>query len=70
MALRGGDPGHELKFLTPPSPAPFSPHAVFWGGGTVALATSADNFHVLKCKVSSYASTAGEGGGMAEPEGP
>lgn len=25
---------------------------VFWGGGTVALATSSDNFHVLKCKPS------------------
>jgi hypothetical protein len=25
---------------------------VFWGGGSVALATSRDNFHVLKCKVS------------------
>ncbi|KAG2427700.1 hypothetical protein HYH02_014532 [Chlamydomonas schloesseri] len=25
---------------------------VFWGGGTVALATSEDNFHVLKCKPS------------------
>jgi molybdenum cofactor sulfurtransferase len=24
---------------------------VFWGGGSVALATSRDNFHVLKCKV-------------------
>eukprot|EP00192_Tetraselmis_astigmatica_P006998 CAMPEP_0117665662 /NCGR_PEP_ID=MMETSP0804-20121206/9940_1 /TAXON_ID=1074897 /ORGANISM="Tetraselmis astigmatica, Strain CCMP880" /LENGTH=786 /DNA_ID=CAMNT_0005473111 /DNA_START=68 /DNA_END=2428 /DNA_ORIENTATION=- len=23
---------------------------VFWGGGSVALATSADNFHVLKCQ--------------------
>mmetsp|Transcript_24514 Transcript_24514/g.58276 ORF Transcript_24514/g.58276 Transcript_24514/m.58276 type:complete len:692 (-) Transcript_24514:359-2434(-) len=25
---------------------------VFWGGGSVSLATSADNFHVLKCKPS------------------
>ncbi|EFJ44557.1 hypothetical protein VOLCADRAFT_64703 [Volvox carteri f. nagariensis] len=25
---------------------------VFWGGGTVALATSEDNFHVLKCRPS------------------
>jgi molybdenum cofactor sulfurtransferase len=25
---------------------------VFWGGGTVALATSADDFHVLKCRPS------------------
>lgn len=25
---------------------------VFWGGGTVALATSSDDFHVLKCKPS------------------
>jgi len=25
---------------------------VFWGGGTVALATSRENFHVLKCKPS------------------
>ena len=25
---------------------------VFWGGGTVAIATSSDNFHVLKCKPS------------------
>ena len=25
---------------------------VFWGGGTVAVATSSDNFHVLKCKPS------------------
>jgi hypothetical protein len=24
---------------------------VFWGGGSVSLATSKDNFHVLKCKV-------------------
>jgi hypothetical protein len=23
---------------------------VFWGGGTVSLATSADDFHVLKCR--------------------
>ena len=22
----------------------------FWGGGAVALATSSDNFHVLKCR--------------------
>ena len=22
----------------------------FWGGGTVALAASADDFHVLKCR--------------------
>eukprot|EP00198_Chlamydomonas_reinhardtii_P005516 XP_001694852.1 predicted protein [Chlamydomonas reinhardtii] len=28
------------------------PFQVFWGGGTVALATSEDNFHVLKCKPS------------------
>ncbi|GIL62185.1 hypothetical protein Vafri_16451 [Volvox africanus] len=27
-------------------------HKVFWGGGTVALATSEDNFHVLKCRPS------------------
>lgn len=25
---------------------------VFWGGGTVALATSSDHFHVLKCRPS------------------
>ena len=25
---------------------------MFWGGGSVALATSADNFHVLKCRPS------------------
>jgi selenocysteine lyase/cysteine desulfurase len=25
---------------------------VFWGGGTVAIATSSDNFHVLKCNPS------------------
>lgn len=25
---------------------------MFWGGGTVALATASDNFHVLKCKPS------------------
>lgn len=22
----------------------------YWGGGSVALATSSDNFHVLKCR--------------------
>ncbi len=26
---------------------------VFWGGGSVALASSRENFHVLKCRVSS-----------------
>jgi molybdenum cofactor sulfurtransferase len=25
---------------------------VFWGGGAVAIATSSDNFHVLKCRPS------------------
>jgi len=25
---------------------------MFWGGGSVALATSADDFHVLKCRPS------------------
>lgn len=25
---------------------------MFWGGGSVALATSSDNFHVLKCRPS------------------
>lgn len=25
-------------------------HKVFWGGGTVSLSTSVDDFHVLKCR--------------------
>jgi hypothetical protein len=33
------------------TPYPHStPPQLFWGGGTVALATSNDNFHVLKCR--------------------
>lgn len=27
-------------------------HKLYWGGGSVALATSTDNFHVLRCKPS------------------
>lgn len=53
-AVRGRHPPRGLAPLdrpAPHTPLPSCPQ-MFWGGGSVALATSADDFHVLKCRPS------------------